>query len=151
MKPTTRASLMGGLMILATAGLLAPGPAQAVSPKVQAAIKSLEKIEADGPTLQSFCKLLRDIDDLPEQDEAKAEALEAQLDSLLRSIGIDVFNAWDLGSDLDPQSEDGQAFDSRNSRGDDRAVPQPRCAARGAAAGFCRRGPCAQRRVRRHG
>ncbi len=112
MKRTTRASLMGGLMILATAGLLAPGPAQAVSSKVQAAIKSLEKIEADGPKFQSFCKLLRDIDDLPEQDEAKAEALEAQLDSLLRSIGIDVYNAWDLGSDLDPQSEDGQAFEA---------------------------------------
>ena len=100
------------LLILATAGLLVPGPAHAVSPKVQAAIKSLEKIEADGPKFQSFCKLLRDIDDLPEQEEAKAEALEVQLDSLLRSIGFDVLQAWDLGSDLDPQSEDGQAFEA---------------------------------------
>lgn len=112
MKRTTQASLVGGLMILATAGLVAPGPAHAVSPKVQAAIKSLEKIEADGPKFQSFCKLLRDIDDVPEQDEAKVEALETQLDSLLRSIGLDVLHAWDLGSDLDPQSEDGQAFEA---------------------------------------
>jgi hypothetical protein len=35
-----------------------------------------------------------------------------QLDSLLRSIGLDVLNAWDMGSDLDPQSEDGQAFEA---------------------------------------
>jgi hypothetical protein len=112
MKRTTQASVMGGLMILATAGLLTPGPAHAVSPKVQAAIKSLEKIEADGPKFQSFCKLLRDIDDVPEQDEAKAEALEAQLDDLLKSIGLDVLHAWDLGNDLDPQSEDGKAFET---------------------------------------
>ena len=112
MKRMTQVSLAGGLLMLATAGLLVPGPALAVSPKVESAIKSLEKIEADGPKFQAFCKLLRDIDDLPEQDEAKAEALEAQLDSLLRSIGIDVYNAWDLGSDLDPQSEDGQAFEA---------------------------------------
>jgi hypothetical protein len=112
MKRTTQVSLAGSLLILTTAGLLAPGPAHAVSPKVQSAIKSLEKIEADGPKFQSFCKLLRDIDDLPEQDEAKVEALELQLDSLLRSIGLDVLQAWDLGSDLDPLSEDGQAFEA---------------------------------------
>jgi hypothetical protein len=47
-------------MLLTTAGLPVPGPAHAVSPKVQGAIKSLEKIEADGPKFQSFCKLLRD-------------------------------------------------------------------------------------------
>lgn len=112
MKRTTQTSLVGGVMMLATAGLVMPGPAHAVSPKVQSAIKSLEKIEADGPKFQSFCKLLRDIDDVPEQEEAKVEALEVQLDSLLRSIGVDVLMAWDLGSDLDPQSEDGKAFEA---------------------------------------
>ena len=112
MKRATQACLVGGLMLLTTAGLPVPGPAHAVSPKVQGAIKSLEKIEAYGPKFQSFCKLLRDIDDVPEQEEAKAEALEVQLDSLLRSIGLDVLNAWDMGSDLDPQSEDGQAFEA---------------------------------------
>jgi hypothetical protein len=84
----------------------------AVSPKVESAIKSLEKIESDGAKFQAFCKLLRDIDDVPEQDEAKVEALEVQLDNLLKSIGLDVMRAWDLGSDLDPQSEDGQAFEA---------------------------------------
>jgi hypothetical protein len=114
MKHFVRASLLsGGLLALAAAGMLLPHPGQAaVSPKVQSAIKSLEKIEADGAKFQSFCKLLRDIDDVPEQDEAKAEALDVQLENLLKSIGFDVYQAWDLGSDLDPQSEDGQAFEA---------------------------------------
>jgi hypothetical protein len=114
MKHVVRTSLLsGGLFTLAAAGLLLPHPAQAaVSPKVQSAIRSLEKIEADGAKFQAFCKLLRDIDDVPEQDEAKAEALDVQLENLLKSIGFDVYQAWDLGSDLDPQSEDGQAFEA---------------------------------------
>jgi hypothetical protein len=57
---------------------------------VQDAIKSLETIEADGAKFQAFWKLLRDIDDVPERDVAKAEALDVQLEVLLRSIGFDV-------------------------------------------------------------
>jgi hypothetical protein len=103
----------GGLLTLAAAGVLWPADtAQAASPKVQAAIKSLEKIEADGAKFQSFCKLLRDLDDVPEQEAEKAEALDVQLENLLRSIGFDVLQAWDLGADLDPQSEDGEAFEA---------------------------------------
>jgi len=104
--------LWGGLLTLAVAGLLMAGPVRAASPKVEAAIKSLEKIEADGAKFQAFCKLLREIDDVPEQDEAKAEALDVELEALLRSIGFDVLQAWDLGGDLDPQSEDGKAFEA---------------------------------------
>ena len=105
--------LSGGLLTLTAAGVLWPaGSAQAASPKVQAAIKSLEKIEADGAKFQSFCKLLRDLDDVPEQEAEKAEAIDVQLENLLRSIGFDVLQAWDLGADLDPQSEDGQAFEA---------------------------------------
>jgi len=111
MKRMIQASLASGLLILATAALTL-GPVYAASPKVESAIKSLDKIEADGAKFQAFCKLLRDIDDVPEQDEAKVEALEVELDNLLKSIGLDVLRAWDLGSDLDPQSEDGKAFEA---------------------------------------
>jgi hypothetical protein len=112
MKRIAQASLASSLLILATAGLTLGSAYAAVSPKVESAIKSLEKIESDSAKFQAFCKLLRDIDDVPEQDEAKVEALEVQLDNLLKSIGLDVMRAWDLGSDLDPQSEDGQAFEA---------------------------------------
>jgi len=88
------------------------GTAFAVSPKVQAAIKSLEKIQADGAKFQAFCKLLRDIEDVPERDVAKAEALDVQLEALLRSLGFDVLQVWDLGNDLDPRSEDGHSFEA---------------------------------------
>lgn len=102
----------GAVSVLAAIAMPGVGPAFAVSPKVQAAIKSLEKIEADGAKFQAFCKLLRDIEDVPERDAAKAEALDVQLEALLRSIGFDVLQALDLGNDLDPQSADGQAFEA---------------------------------------
>ena len=102
----------GAVSVLAAIAMRGAGPAFAVDPKVQIAIKSLEKIEADRAKFQAFCKLLRDIEDVPERDVAKAEALDVQLEALLRSIGFDVLQAWDLGSDLDPQSEDGQAFEA---------------------------------------
>jgi len=104
--------LAGAVSVLAAIAMRGVGPAFAVSPKVQAAIKSLEKIEAQGAMFQAFCKLLREIEDVPEQDEAKAEALDVQSEALLRSISLAVLRAWDLGSDLDPQSEDGQAFEA---------------------------------------
>ena len=113
MRRIVQASLLAGAVsVLAAIAMRGVGPAFAVSPKVQAAIKSLEKIEAQGAMFQAFCKLLREIEDVPEQDEAKAEALDVQSETLLRSISLAVLRAWDLGSDLDPQSEDGQAFEA---------------------------------------
>ena len=100
------------LLAVAIAGMLAASPAIAASPKVEAAIKSLAKIETDAGKFQSFCKLIADLDDVPDQDVAKAEALERQLENVLRSMGFDVLQAWDLGGDLDPQSEDGKAFEA---------------------------------------
>jgi len=104
--------LAGAVSVLGAIAMRGVGPAFAVSPKVQAAIKSLEKIEAQGAMFQAFCKLLREIEDVPEQDEANAEALDVRLQALLRSISLAVLRAWDLESDLDPQSEDGQAFEA---------------------------------------
>jgi hypothetical protein len=102
----------GCLLALATAGVFVANPVIAASPNVEAAIKSIAKIEMDATKFQSFCKLIKDLDDVPETDTAKADALEAQLDSLLKSIGLDVFQAWDLGSDLNPESDDGKAFEA---------------------------------------
>ena len=99
-------------LALPIAAALVVTPILAASPKVEAAIKSLSKIEADGAKFQSFCKIIKDLDDVPEQDTAKAESLETQLENLLKSIGFDVVQAWDLGSDLDAQSDDGKAFEA---------------------------------------
>jgi hypothetical protein len=113
MKRIVRASLTAGsLLALALGGSLAAAPALAASQNVEAAIKSLAKIEADATKFKAFCKLIKDLDDVPDQDTAKAEALEGQLENLLKSIGFDVLQAWDLGADLDPASEDGKAFEA---------------------------------------
>ena len=113
MRRVVQASLLGAsLLTLAIAGTMVAGPVRAASPKVEAAIKSLGKIEANEEKFKAFCKLIRDIDDLPDQEDAKAEALDVELEKLLRSIGFDVLQAWDLGGDLDPQSEDGKAFEA---------------------------------------
>jgi hypothetical protein len=112
MKRIMQASLAaGGLLALTAGSFMLARPAVAASANVEAAIKSLAKIEADPTKFQAFCKFMKDMDDVPEGDTAKAEALETQLDALLKSMGADVAQAWDLGDDLDPQSEDGKAYD----------------------------------------
>jgi len=103
--------LASAVSVPAAIAMRGVGPAFAVSPKVQTAIKSLEKIEAQGAMFQAFCRL-REAEDVPEQDEAKAEALDVQAEALLRSISLAVLRAWGLGRDLDPQSEDGRALEA---------------------------------------
>jgi hypothetical protein len=113
MRRIVQASLASGrLLALAVAGILAAGPVIAASANVEAAVKSLAKIEADAGKFQAYCKLIQDMDDVPEQDTAKADALETQLQTLIDSMGSDVAQAWDLAADTDPQSEDGKAFEA---------------------------------------
>ena len=100
----------GGVLALAVAGLLAAGPAFSASPPVEAAIKSLEKIQADAGKFQSYCNLLGEMQNVPETDMAKADALEGQLEDLVESIGADVAQAWELAAATPTESEDGKAF-----------------------------------------
>lgn len=104
--------MRSGTLAVALAGTLMATPIFAASPKVDDAIKSLAKIEADAGKFQAFCKIMKDLGAVPEADAAKADALEVQLGDLLKSIGPDVMQAWDLGSDLDAQSADGKAFEA---------------------------------------
>ena len=94
------------------AGVLAAGPALAASPNVEAAVKSLAKIEADAAKFQAYCKLIQDMGDVPEQDVAKADVLESQLEDLIESMGDEIANAWELASTAGSQSDDGKAFEA---------------------------------------
>jgi hypothetical protein len=105
-------SIKSGTRAIALVGALMATPIFAAGPKVEEAIKSLAKIEADAGKFQAFCKIMKDLGDVPETEVAKADALEVQLGDLLKSIGPDVVQAWDLGSDLDAQSADGKAFEA---------------------------------------
>ena len=99
--------------ILAFAGVcILAYPVQAASPKVEAAIQALSKMETDPTKFRAFCSIAKELDAVEDRDLVKAEALDKQLDELLRTMGQDVFDAWDLGADLDPRTEDGMAFDA---------------------------------------
>lgn len=86
-----------------------PGPAAAASAEIQAAITTLEKIPADTAKFTTYCNLLGEMSSLPDDDSAKYEALEGQLDEIIDSYGADVSGAWDTLSEVDPDSEDGKA------------------------------------------
>jgi hypothetical protein len=102
----------GGLLVLAVAGMLATSPVIAASANVEAAIKSLAKVGTDATKLQSYCKLIDDMGDVPETDVAKIETMEGLLEDLLESVGADVLQAWELASETDPASDDGKAFEA---------------------------------------
>lgn len=96
------------LVILGTLAI-APGPATAASPAIEAAIKSLEKISADTTKFETYCNLLGQMESVPDDDAAKNEALKNQLDAVVDSYGTEVSAAWDTVSEIDPDTEDGKA------------------------------------------
>jgi hypothetical protein len=85
------------------------GPAMAASPAVEAAIRTLEKIPADTAKFETYCTLLGQMESVPDDDAAKYEALERQLDAVIDSYDTDVSAAWDTISEIDPETEDGKA------------------------------------------
>jgi hypothetical protein len=95
---------------------IAPAPAAAASPEVEAAIKTLQKIPADTAKFETYCNILGEMASVPDDDAAKYEPLETQLDAAIEAYGADVAAAWDTVSEIDPETDDGKAvsaaFDS---------------------------------------
>ena len=44
-------------------------------------------------------------------DDSKAEALDKQMQTYMKDLGSDFESAFEAGADLDPESEDGKAYD----------------------------------------
>ena len=95
---------------------IAPAPAVAASPEVEAAIKTLGKIPTDTAKFATYCKVLGEMASVSDDDAAKYEPLESQLEAAIKAYGTDVAAAWDTVSELDPETADGKAvsaaFDS---------------------------------------
>lgn len=98
-------------VVLATACVFGAHLGDAASPRVEAATKAFAKIESDPAKFQAFCALIKELR-AAHDDAVKSEALDKQMDQLLRSIGPDVFLAWDLAGEIDPQTEDGAALEA---------------------------------------
>jgi hypothetical protein len=89
--------------------LLISTPSFAASPKVEAAVKTLQTVGADAGKLKTFCELM----DLDEKLGDKTDsALEAQMDKLLDQLGNDFKAAWDALDDADERSPDGRALNA---------------------------------------
>ena len=98
-------------VVLATACVFTAHLGEAASPRAEAATKALAKIESDPAKFKAFCALIKYL--MAANDDAvKSDALDKQMVQLLRSIGPDVFLAWDLAGEIDPQTEDGAALEA---------------------------------------
>lgn len=88
---------------------LSAHPALAASPAAESAAKAINQIAADAKKLESYCKVIKDMDAAGE-DEAKLDALGEQLEQLLQSFGPQYAQALEVSEDAD--EADGQAIES---------------------------------------
>ena len=85
--------------------------ATAATPKIEAAAKVFGGIEGNPAKLKDFCEMFKTMTAAEaEQDEKKAQAMEADIDAKMKVLGDDFTNAWDLQAELDAESEDGKAY-----------------------------------------
>lgn len=108
-------------MILAAAfGCLLTLPAiAAVSPKVQAAIKTIGALGANAGHMKGFCAIMKEMGSAGD-DEAKLKPIEEKLRAYLRKIGPDYESAWALAEQANPDSEDGKAVQAALDQLDDK-------------------------------
>jgi len=100
------------LAAIAVCGLFVP-PALAASETVQAAVKTFDQVAADPAKLKIYCemhKLMSTAED--GEDESKAEATDKQMQEYMTQLGPDFETAFEAGADLEPDSEDGKAYDA---------------------------------------
>ena len=101
------------LAAIAVSGLLVC-PAFAASEAVQTSIKTFEATGNDAAKLKTYCamsKLMSESENESEQDASKSEALDKQMQDYMKELGADFEKAFEAGADLDPESEDGKAYD----------------------------------------
>lgn len=101
------------LAALALCGLFV-SPALAASAAVESATKAFDAVAADAAKLKTYCEMskLMSAGDDEEQDESKAEALDKQMQGYMKKLGDDFESAFEAGADLDPDSDDGKAYDA---------------------------------------
>lgn len=85
--------------------------ARAASPAIEAAVRTIGQIETDPSKLQSYCKIVKDMAAAGE-DEAKFDALEQQMEDLLRSFGPQFEQMLTLAENTDPDTPDGEALEA---------------------------------------
>jgi hypothetical protein len=100
---------MNRLLAVVVVPFLAAGPVHAASPKVEAAVQAIAKIQTDAAKFQGYCALLTELDAAGEEGP-KVDEVQTKLTAFMQSMGPDVAAAWDLYDELEPDSEDGKAL-----------------------------------------
>lgn len=89
------------------------GPAFALDAKVDAALKTFAAVEADAAKVKTYCAMSKTMASASdESDSAKNEAFDKEIQGFMATLGADFQKAWDLGADLNPESEDGKAMNA---------------------------------------
>lgn len=92
---------------------LAGGQAFALDPRVEAGTKAFSAVAADAEMLKTYCAMSRAMSSASdESDSAKNEAADKEITGFMTKLGPDFQKAWDLGADLNPDSEDGKAMNA---------------------------------------
>jgi len=100
------------LAACAVCGLLA-SPANAASANIESAIKAFDQVGADAAKLKTYCEMAKVMSTAGDDvDDAKSEALDKQMQGFMKQLGSDFETAYEAGADLDPESEDGKAYDA---------------------------------------
>jgi hypothetical protein len=99
------------LAALALCGLFVP-PALAASANVESAVKTFEAVGNDPARLKTYCEMNKLMSAGDDEDESKAEALDKQMQGYMKQLGDDFEAAFEAGADLDPDTDDGKAYDA---------------------------------------
>jgi hypothetical protein len=88
-------------------------PAFAVGESVEQAIKTFDALAANEGKFKTYCEINNVMSTASDDDdEAKTEALDKQVQALMKELGPEFETAFESGADLDPDSEDGKAYDA---------------------------------------
>lgn len=102
--------------ILAAAALccLAGTPLLAANAKVDAAVKAFAGVEADKAKLDTYCKMSKSMSSggSGEMTPAQEETMGKEMEGYMKTLGSEFESAWEAGGDLEPESEDGKAYDA---------------------------------------
>ncbi len=75
------------------------------------AVKSLESFIDDKAKTDGYCAILKELEAVPEGDDAKVEEVSQKLDAYIGGLSEDVQNAFTVAEAVAPDSPDAQKID----------------------------------------
>lgn len=107
------------LAACALCGLFA-SPVLAANAAVDSAVKTFEGVGGDPAKLKIYCEMSKAMSSADAEDDSKAEELDKQMDGFMKQLGPEFQAAFEAGADLDPESDDGKAYDAAMDKLDDK-------------------------------